>query len=175
MKHVLKYSDIGESRHATIQIQTNTNSSVRASRPVLTLPFVMSFVWFPGPQFAWEHYFQQVMSQADLSLLHSVFICASSVSLCHLSYMGSFLCHLHLSGFLVGDYLCLSEFSVGIYVFFSEMICIENLSLHCIFHLWGLLSFCSLLCTHLCVCSVEIHLHSGTSTLFSVRTNRTLH
>ena len=51
--------------------------------PVLTLPFVMSFM---GPQFiweAWEHYLLQVMSLAGLYLLHSVSICVFWCSLCH--------------------------------------------------------------------------------------------
>ena len=36
---IVEYSGIGESRHATIQTHTNTNRTVRASHPVLTLPF----------------------------------------------------------------------------------------------------------------------------------------
>jgi hypothetical protein len=102
-----------------------------------------------------------------------------------LNHLGSYLSHLSyscLSAFWVeNNYLCLSGFPVGNYLhpfellsvgklFVSfEVICIEILSLHCISHLWGLLSFCSLLCTHLCVCCVEIHLHPGTSTLSLVR------
>ena len=61
---MLKYLGSRESRHATTQICTNTNRTVCASRPVHTLPFAMSFVWFPGPQFAGEHYLQQRITQA---------------------------------------------------------------------------------------------------------------
>jgi hypothetical protein len=34
--------------HATTQIDTNMNCTVRVSRPVLTSPFAMSFVWLSG-------------------------------------------------------------------------------------------------------------------------------
>ena len=140
------------------------------SCPVLTSPFAMSFIWLSGPQFAWEHYLQQVMSQAVLSLLHSVsiwaYLCSSELIWVIWVICDFFLCHLCLSGFPVGSYLRLSEVSVGIYLCFWGDLHWE-VSLHCISHLWGLLSFDSLLCTHLCVCCVEIHLHSGTSTLFA--------
>ena len=50
---------------------------------VFTSPFTMSFVWLSSPQFMWELYLQQVMSQAVLSLLHSVsiwaYLCSSEL------------------------------------------------------------------------------------------------
>ena len=56
-----------------------------------------------------------------------------------------------------------------------EVICIENLSLHCISHLWGLLSFCSLLCTHLCLLCWDSfplrHIHSFGERITKLYTN----
>ena len=111
------------------------------------------------------------MSQADLSLLNFVPICASSLLLWVIWVIwGSFLCYLHLSAFRVGNHLHLFGFPVGsIFGFWGD------LHWGCISHLWGLSSFCSLLCTHLCVCCVEIHIYSGTSTLFWWGDHQTLH
>ena len=50
---VLKYSGIGESCHATMQIHTNTNSLL-----YLLHHSQCHLFDYPGPQFAWEHYFQ---------------------------------------------------------------------------------------------------------------------
>jgi hypothetical protein len=47
--------------HATTQIDTNTNRTVRASRPVLNSPFSRCHLFdYPGPQFAREHLLQHV-------------------------------------------------------------------------------------------------------------------
>src|SRR6202790_4727117 len=111
---VLKYLGIGESRHATMQIHTNMNHTVCASLlHLLHHSHCHSFDYL-DPQFMWEHYFQQVMSQAILSAAFCVHLSLSESS----ESSETFLCHQCLSRFLVGDYLHQSEFSVGIYVFF---------------------------------------------------------
>ena len=81
---VLKYLGIGESRHATMQIHTNMNHTVCASLLYLLHHSRCHSFDYLDPQFKWEHYFQQVMSQAILSLLHSVFIWAYLNHLSHL-------------------------------------------------------------------------------------------
>ena len=37
------------------QIDKNTNCTVHMSCPVSTTPFIMSFIWYSGPQFTQEH------------------------------------------------------------------------------------------------------------------------
>jgi len=120
------------------QIDTNTNRTVRASRPVHTPPFAMSFIWLSGSSVRAGALSQQVMSLADLSLLHSVSICVYSVSSESSESSGVFQCSLRLSAFRVGNnYSCPFELlSVGNHLCFLRWSAL-SLSLHCISHLWA--------------------------------------
>ena len=137
------------------QIDTNTNCTVHASCPVHTSPFAMSFVWLSRSSVCMGALSPTGYEPSwPLSTAFCVYLCLLCVTLSHLR---SFLCH-----------LCLPEVSVGIYLCFSEMICIEKCL--CIVSLICRACWASAPCSApICVCCVEIHLHSGTSTLLLVR------
>ena len=126
--------------------------------PVFTSPFTLSFIWLSGSSVHVGALFPTGYEPSHpLSAAFCVHLGLSESS----ESSETFLCHQCLSRFLVGDYLHQSEFSVGIYVFFWGDLHWE-VSLHCISHLWGLLSFDSLICTNTFIFS-------------GGRTNRTLH
>jgi hypothetical protein len=87
--------------------------------------------------------------------------------LCHSessSHLGSFLCFFVPICILGGEQLAFIGGEPSVLLRWSAL----SLSLHCISHLWGLLSFCSLLCTHLSLLCWD-YLHSGTFNLLLVR------
>jgi len=125
----------------TTQTCTNRNHTICMSHSVLTLPFMISFVWLSGSSVC-----TGALSPTGYEL---------SWSLCCILCLSELICvHLSLSVSFVSCALSVSSVT-------SEVICIENLSLHSISLLWGLLSFCSLLCTHLSLMCWDLSPHFG--------------
>jgi hypothetical protein len=122
------------------QIDTNTNRTVRASRPVHTSPFVMSFVWLSGSSVRAGALSPTGYEPSwPLSAAFCVYLCFLCVTLGHLSHLGSFQCFLCLSAPIrvsIGGELSapIWVFSRDLSVFFWDDLHWE-VSLHCISHL----------------------------------------